>query len=462
VSPAVLNVASLESALGASASRRSVVPVTSLLRLALLLMIVAQLGRIPVLSAGAKEAPILVNDFFVLLLILAAGLAAARRQRLRLDDTAVLALVFAAIGAISALLAIPKFGLTFFELAFSAAYLLRWLAYFAVYLVCINFVRREEVLGVWNALQLAVLIFAGFGIVQSIFLPGFAQIVYPSSELYLDWDPQGHRLVSTFLDPNFAGALITIALLVLLAMLSLGVPVPRWKLLLLFTALLLTLSRSSFLAFMVGGLVIASVRGLSRRLWGFGALLAILLLPALPFLIQYGSAFNKFRIDASALTRVVSWLSAIEVFLDNPILGVGFNTYGFVQERYGGSILGQSSFGLDGGILFIVVMTGVVGGFVYVLMYASVLGRCRRVWRDAGAALEERALCLGVAAASVALVVHSIFLNSLLYPFLMQALWTLWGLAHVVASARRAEEAAIATGQRGPARSRLTLVAIGK
>ena len=52
------------------------------------------------------------------------------------------------------------------------------------------------------------LAFAGFGIVQSAFLPNFAQRIYPDARLYLDWDPQGHRLVSTFLDPNFAGAFI--------------------------------------------------------------------------------------------------------------------------------------------------------------------------------------------------------------------------------------------------------------
>lgn len=418
--------------IGRTGRTGGVIRVTTLLRVAMAVMITAQIGRIPVLSAGAKEAPILINDLFLLVVVVGAALVAMRNRRITLDTTACLALLFAVIGGVSAILAVQKFGLSPFEYFFSTAYLLRWLLYFGIYLVCTNFVRRAEVFTVWGALEFAILFFAGFGIFQAIFLPGFAQMVYPSAELYLDWDPQGHRLVSTFLDPNFAGALIAIGLLLLLARASLGVAVPIWKLLLLFVALLLTLSRSSFLAFLVGLLVIGLVRGRSKRLWQIGAVLLVLGAPGLPFLIEYGSSFNRFSIDASAMTRVVSWLMALDIVADHPIIGVGFNTYGFVQERYGGSIFGQAAFGLDGGILFIAVMTGVLGVSVYVLMLASVFRRCRRVWNDSTFNDDERGFCLGVGTITVAIVVHSMFLNSLLYPFLMEVLWILWGLSYVL------------------------------
>ena len=409
--------------------------VADLLCLSFLGLLVAQTGRIPVLTAGGgvKQAPILVNDILLMTVLGAAFVVALRSRTLRLDRTALLALSFAAVGGGSALLAIPRFGLTPGQAVFSLAYLARWCVYFSLYVAVSNFVRHEDVHRVWGALQRCVLAFAAFGIVQAALLPDFAQIVYPDSATYLDWDPQGHRLVSTFLDPNFAGAFIVLALLVLLGQVAFGVRVAPWKLVLLVAATLLTLSRSSVLALVVGSMIIALVRGNSRRLARLGALVAMLLLPALPSVLAYAATYNKLQFDESALTRVITWTRAIQVLGDHPIIGVGFNTFGFVQEVvYRQKIWGTSAFGLDGGLLFIAVMTGLVGVSFYVAMVGSVIARARRVWRDPRWSAADRGLCLGVAAGSVALLVHSIFLNSLLYPFLMETEWVLWGLSAVV------------------------------
>ena len=45
---------------------------------------------------------------------------------------------------------------------------------------------------------------------------------------------------------------------------------------------------------------------------------------------------------------------------------------------------------------------------------------------------EHRALALGTVAAAVAIVVHSLFTNSILLPFLMAPMWTLWGMVAVM------------------------------
>jgi putative inorganic carbon (hco3(-)) transporter len=409
--------------------------VPQLLKIAIALLIVANLAILPVASAGRKDAPIFFNDLLVGALLLAAAILALRSRRLVLDRVAVAALAFAAVGGFSAVLAIPRFDLSAFEFLFSIAYLFRWLAYFGIYVLVINYVRRTDVKPVWRVFEGMVLVFAAFGILQSMFLPGFAQIVYPESAIGYDWDDQGRRLVSTFLDPNFAGALILMPLLVLLARVSFGVPVPRWKLLLLFAALVLTVSRSSFLALVVGMVVIGCVRGLSRHLARFGILLGVLLLPFLPLIIEFAASFNRFAVDPSALTRVVSWLLAFQILADHPILGIGFNTFGFVREAYGSASMGRAGFTLDGGLLFIAVTTGLVGLTCYVTMLLLVGRRCRQVWRDLALSAEDRALGLGIAAVTLALVVHSIFLNSLLLPFLMEPLWVLWGLTFALREA---------------------------
>jgi hypothetical protein len=114
------------------------------------------------------------------------------------------------------------------------------------------------------------------------------------------------------------------------------------------------------------------------------------------------------------------------------VLGVGYNTFGYVAERYERIYGGAAGFGLDGGLLFIAVTTGVVGVTAYCLMYRAALRRCPGIWNDVECAAGERGLALGVAAASIALIVHSLFLNSLLYPFLMHTYWILWGLVFLL------------------------------
>ena len=402
---------------------------------ALVLLIVGNLGRVPIAAVDpTKDAPVLFNDGVVLVILVAGLLAGIHARAWRIDAPGLLALAFAAVGGLAAILAVPRFGLTGTELVFSLAYLARWFAYFGIYLVAINTLQESDVPAVWRALETAILVFAAFGIVQSLFLPGFAQIVQPQG----GWDVQGRRLVSTFLDPNMAGALIVIGLLVVAARLSAGVAVPRWKPLVLITALLLTLSRGSIVAFAAGGLVILAARGVSRRLLRLAAAVVLLSLPFVPALLALARSFNKLRIDASALARVTLWLRGVAVFADNPVLGVGFNTYGFVQRAYGWDLRNTPRFGIDGGLLFIAVMTGLVGLALYLGMVGLVVRRCRRIWRDTARSAEDRGLAIGVAAATAAILVHSLFVNSLLLPLIMEPLWILWALTFVMRGPTRA------------------------
>ena len=64
----------------------------------------------------------------------------------------------------------------------------------------------------------------------------------------------------------------------------------------------------------------------------------------------------------------------------------------------------------------------------------------QRAWdavRFSVATPEERGLCIGAAAATIAIVVHSVFVNSLMTPFVMEPLWVLWGLGFLVATSIR-------------------------
>lgn len=405
----------------------------AVLRIALVLLCIANLGHIPVFSTGERDAAVHVNDFLMLAVLTTGALGMAWSRRARLDDVTALGLAFATIGVISAFVSAGKYSLTPFELVVSLSYLARWLFYFALYFVLINALSLRDVIPAFRALELCILIFAGFGIIQSAFLPNFAQIVFPSSRAYVDWDPQYHRLVSTILDPNFAGALILTVLLMYLARLSVGLPVAWWRLLLLSTALVLTASRSSVLAFLVGGVLLLLIRGLSKRLIRYAGALLLLLLAASPKLMQFAAAYNKLQLnDPSALKRIIYFLRGITVFLANPVLGIGFNTWGFVQERFGWERLGAGTYSIDGGLLFVAITTGLVGVVFFSAMLIRVIRRCRMVWRDRAIAPEYRAIAIGAAVFTLSLLVHTIFSNSLFNSFVIEPLFLFWAMTRII------------------------------
>lgn len=415
----------------------------------LLASVLGQLGRVPLLWAQGKDAPILVHELPLVAALAATAVACMRARALRLDGVCLAALAFAFIGGLSALLAVDTFRLSGYELTVSLAYLARWLAYLGIYVVVLNTARVEDARALWTAVERGVLTFTAFGIVQSVFLPGFAQKVFPEGGDSMPWDWQGYRLVSTILDPNYAGGLILLPLLVMLARLASGDRVPLWRPLVLFAGLVLTFSRSSMLGLFVGSGVIVAARGVRPVLIKFAGLVLLAGLPAVPVLARLGSEYNKFTVrDGSALQRTVMWLRALTVLGDYPVLGVGFNTYGFVQRRYGWDIVGRDGFAVDGGLLFIAVMTGVVGLIAYLVMLGLMWRRARGLWRDPGATPLARGVALGVAAATLAIVVHSCFVNSLLLPFIMAPLWALWGVVFLLARHREGDRRALAVARR--------------
>lgn len=439
-----MRVVSLAPASFDAADRRIEVSAVTALRIALLLLVVGNLGRIPVLDLGQRSAPLLINDIAAMAVLLVGGMAMIGARSLRLNDVAIAGIVFAAIGALSTLAGIQRFGFSTLEVIGSLAYLARWFVYFALYVVIINCVRAADTERVWGALEWALLAITAFGIIQAIFLPNFAFMVYPDDRESYDWDSQRHRLVSTILEPNIASGMILIVLLVQLARMASGVPVAIWKPALMFGGLVATLSRGGMLSFLIGATVLLAVRGFSKRVLKFGALMLLLLLAALPGLVEFANQYRRFSVsDASAMGRVIVWQRALATFAEHPWFGIGFNSYGFVQERRGFERIGGSSYSAEGGLLFVAVLTGVAGLLVYLAMLWFVLRRCRRWWASTAATPAERGLLIGTAAATIAIVVHSLFVNSLLTPWVFQPLLVLWGLSFVISSELRRR---VATG----------------
>ncbi len=376
-----------------------------------------------------------LNDLCVVGLAAFCIIAAVLRRSLLIDSVAFFAMGFAAVGFGSAVAAVPRLGLSPLEFLVGVSYLVRWLTYFGVYLFIVNNIRPAQVTGIWRSLLIVMLVFTAFGIIQSIFLPNFAQLVYPTPGELGDWDAQGHRLVSFVLEPNIAAAMITLVLLIQLAQISVGVRVPWWQPILFLVGLALTLSRSGVLALIVGLGVILVARGLSLRLIRLFGVVLFLSIALIPRLISFAQTYARFDVGSrsSAGARVVSWILELQMIADHPIAGIGFNTFGFVKDRAGMVVSGQGGYGSDGGLLFAAVMTGLVGLALYVGMLSLVIRRCKRIWRDPSADPEHRGLAIGTAAGVVAICVHSLFGNSIFTTFVMEILWVSWGLIFVIA-----------------------------
>jgi len=393
-------------------------------------LLVAVLGgnlvRIPLFAMeGGRSAPLLPLDLMVVLVLAAGLLTASRAGRLPVDRAFAWGLAFLGVGVVGVVTAPLRLSVAWGEVPIAASYVVRWGAYFGVGLVLSALLRERETHQLVGVLRVVVLLFAVFGILQSAALPGFAQLVYPDAATYVDWDPQGRRLVSTFLDPNFAGMLIVLGLCLWGGRQLAGTSAPPWEGGILVLALALTLSRSSALAGVVAAGVLLGVHGFSRRallaVGGVGAALFF----AIPLVAVLAPEYNKFGIDLSALQRLLSWQRAATLVGDHPVLGIGFNTLGFVLPRYGWGGLGASAFGLDGGLLFIASLTGVLGVSCFVMMLVGVVRSARSLWSTARSA-DERALGYAVAASVAAVVVHATFVNTLLLPLLLAPCWVLW------------------------------------
>ncbi|OGD55938.1 MAG: hypothetical protein A3J48_04185 [Candidatus Doudnabacteria bacterium RIFCSPHIGHO2_02_FULL_46_11] len=280
-------------------------------------------------------------------------------------------------------LVMAAFKLPFNKILTAALYLLRFLAYSL--LIDLKIDRR------W------LLIFS-----SGVALLGLAQYFFVPDTRFLaglNWDDHYYRLLSTLLDPNFTGIILVLGLVLI----YLSRPVSKRLLGLHFLALLLTYSRSSYLALVAAALYLA---WLKKKLQWFVLGLAILAL-ALVLLPRPGGEGVKLERVLSGQQRLTNYRLGIDLWRQSPVFGLGFNTLKYYRDNP----LSHSAGGLDSSLLFVLATTGIVG----LLAYLNLL-RC--LWK--------KSLLLRVSL--VALLVHSLFVNSLFYSFAMIWLFSLASL----------------------------------
>lgn len=327
------------------------------------------------------------------------------------------ALLFTLSATASTILALNYFSVQ--EVASSALFLIRLLSYFLTVIVVINIVPKKDI-EKWIKITLLVgVIFALIGLVQ------FATFHDLSSLSPLGWDPHIFRLVSTTLDPNYSGFILTVfSSLAVAAYIFKKNKLYLLAAALFTTAVVLTFSRSSYLAYLTVMLTLGVVK--SPKVFLITIVAFLVAFMAIPKLRS--RVIGAFAVDDTATARILSWQKAITIFKDYPAFGIGFNTYRFAQNKYGFTpsedLGGHSGSGVDSSFLLVATTTGIFGFTFFLVWISSILLVLQKN-------IKKNYLQLAVFASFIALLVHTQFVNSFMFPQTILLIWFLIGVSYV-------------------------------
>lgn len=366
----------------------------------LLSMLFGQVGGI-VFSPGVV---VYIHDFVLCFVLLAT--IVIKRGSLKKSKLIQSIGIFAGVCILSLILQIGHFSIN--ELATSSLYLWRWLAYAGVYFFIVQ--KTVSIKTITHGLYLFGVGMGIIGLVQFVFYPDLRNL------WYLGWDPHYYRLFSSLLDPNFTGILLAFS--VLLGVYLWQEERKYWHIaciVMLSLSLYLTYSRSSYLAILAG----IFVYFLLQRQWKIFIVIGLIVAGIIFIPTPGGKTLRLDRWD-STISRIMNWQESFSLFTTSPILGHGFNTIRAMRtpsfSRAGG--------GVDSSILFLLVTTGVVGlsAYLWLLYKAIPVGK--------SSSKNPRAIQLYFSILA-AVGIHSLFTNSLFYPWVMLWLWIIIGVVEI-------------------------------
>lgn len=264
-----------------------------------------------------------------------------------------------------------------------------------------------------------------FGFLQYIFYPDLRKLYY------LGWDEHLYRMFSTFLDPNFAGPIFVLDMLLLLGLfLSSFIYKKRIIIFLLvgllfsFIAIFYTYSRSTFIMFVISLLTFLTMIKKKRFIYLIFIIFAIGIFILPKDIKSEGVVLLR---TASIISREDSYKTALVVFKDSPVFGIGFNAYRYAKKRYNFSDprnweTTHPGAGVSNSFLFVLVTTGILGFILYLNLLLNLVKNIIRVMNDKSIYLKAT-----VVSSLIGVITHSMFENSLFYPSVMFWIFSLVG-----------------------------------
>jgi O-antigen ligase len=327
--------------------------------------------------------------------------------------------------------------LPFSEFAQSGLYLFRLIVYIGLLPCSYWLISKENYQQILKYIIISTLLIAATGFIQLQLLPNLEELAKTAG-----YDPHINRLVGSWLDPNFIGGFFAFMSLIISSIAIYDKSKKRRYFLLgiaaiLLIALFLTYSRSAYLAFAVGLLVMGIIK--ARKLLIIVMIIATIGIASSERAQQrigelatsmtsvlFNSSENP---DPTARLRIKNWEQTLNLISQKPLLGHGYNTLtyiklkeGFVQDEDV-----HSASGSDSSLLTILATTGIFGIFFFLIFYFIVLKKLFQTWKKRKPKF-IKGLSLGLFSGIIALLIHSNFVNSLLFPQIMIFLFILLGL----------------------------------
>lgn len=249
------------------------------------------------------------------------------------------------------------------------------------------------------------------------------------------FDPHTGRFLGTWMDPNYLGGFLAFMIPILLCTFytqksSKSRIVIGFLTLLTLWALFLTFSRSTYLAAAAGLFVFFLFH--DRKMIIIGILVVTLgIFSSERATKRVGELLGTMKsvilldtdeIDATASLRIENWQKSFELFEKYPVLGIGYNTYRFRAAEEG--VVDESFFsagGADSTLLTILVTTGITGilSFLYFCIKILFINLYRYFKLSKKAKHSQKGLIfLAFASGFIAIAVHSLFVNSFLFPLI--------------------------------------------
>lgn len=383
------------------------------------LFLLFPLGQLTQIPLNIPQVKIYLSDIFVGLLVISwVGEKIINKRKINLPPQSFLLSAFIFAATLSLLLSLPRWESR--ELIIAGLYLLRFVAYASLYFIFFDLTKRKikflniEISKFLSfSLILSGFFLAVFGLIQYIVFPD----IRPLTQYH--WDPHYFRVVSTFLDPTFTGLILGLALILLISQLLLKKWRPTKTLIIIgviiYLALSLTYSRSSYFAYIIGVSLLCFFKRQPKLFFSL-FLVGILTILILPRPAGEGVRLER---ESTILAKIENYKNTLTIIKDNPLLGVGFNNYRFTQKDYG--FLKEdweythAGAGSDSSLLFTLATTGIFGFSIFILWLAKTLLF----------ALKQKENLL--VATMLAIFVHSLFANSFFYPWVMFWLFIILG-----------------------------------
>lgn len=290
----------------------------------------------------------------------------------------------------------------FRELIVGLFYLIRLVAYYFYYRFITQYLNEKKfVQKIFHYLSLVSLLIAVIGLFQYVYYPDLTRMGMSG------WDGHLYRLVGSFFDPGYTGMILVLGFIVTYFQYTKNKKkIYLLNLHILLTSLLLTYSRASYLAYVVSimGLMVLSFR---KNLVVF----LLLFLIAIPLLPRPAGVGVKLERTDTIVYRENNYIETLNIWKENPIFGVGYNNLCAYRTKNNmlSSVGANSCSGADSSLLFVLATTGFVG---FIVLFQT-------AWNFLKTNLSNTVLVVSL----FAVVVHSMFSNTLFYPWVV--IWLL-------------------------------------